>query len=118
VSSLALPLPERPLGPGRRWPRLGAQARDERDAAIALAVQGLEAAAAVAARFALVDFGEVTLAARPGELARAFARGEMGEDEPGGRILAAAAAERRARGGEVGDACRWGVERLLRVAER
>ena len=69
VPSLALPLPERPLPAGRRLPRLSAHARDEREAAIALRSRGLEAAATVAARFAVLDFGEVTLAARPGELA-------------------------------------------------
>jgi hypothetical protein len=118
VSSLALPLPERPLGPGRRMPRLAAHARDEREAAIALALRGLEAVIPVGARFALLDFGEAKLAVRPGELARAFARGEMDEDDPGGRLLAAAVAERRARGDELGDACRWSLERLVRAAER
>ena len=118
VPSLALPLPERPLGPGRRLPRLAAHARDEREAAIALALRGIEAAGPVAARFAVLDFGDLALAARPGELARAFARAEMDEDEPGGRLLAAAVAERRARGEEVGDACRWALERLVRAAER
>ena len=82
---------------GRRLPRLSAHARDEREAAIALASRGLEAAATVAARFAVLDFGEVTLATRPGELDRAFARREMEEDEPGSRLLASAVAERRAR---------------------
>ena len=118
VPSLALPLPERPLGPGRRLPRLAAHARDEREAAIALALRGLEAAAPVGGRLAVLDFGEVTLAARPGELARAFARAEMDEDEPGGRLLAGVVAERRAQGDALGDACRWALERLLRVAER
>ena len=110
--------PERPLPAGRRLPRLSAHARDEREAAIALATRGLEAAATVAARFAVLDFGEVTLATRPGELDRAFARREMDEDEPGSLLLAAAVAERRARGDELGDACRWSLERLVRGAER
>ena len=118
VSSLALPLPERPLPAGRRLPRLSAHARDEREAAIALAARGLEVVAPAGARFVLLDFGEVTLSARPTELARAFARREMDEDEPGGRVLAAAVAERRARGDELGDACRWSLERLVRAAER
>ena len=52
----------------------------------------------MAARFAVLDFGEVTLATRPGELDRAFARREMDEDEPGSLLLASAVAERRARG--------------------
>jgi hypothetical protein len=118
VSSLALPLPERPLGAGRRMPRLAAHARDEREAAIALALRGLEAGTPVGARFAVLDFGEATLAVRAGEIARAFARREMDEDDPGGRRLAAAVAERRARGDELGDACRWSLERLVRAAER
>jgi hypothetical protein len=119
VASLALPLPERPLPGGRRLPRLSAHARDERDAAIALALRGLDAAAPVGARLALVDFGEVALTAvKPGELARAFARAEMDEDEPGDRIRAAAVAERRARADALVDACRWSLERLLRAAER
>jgi hypothetical protein len=111
-------LPERPLSVGRRLPRLSAHARDEREAAIALALQGLDAAAPVGARLALLDFGEVPLTVRPGELARAFARGEMDEDEPGERLLAAAVAERRSLGDALGDACRWSLERLLRAAER
>src|SRR4051812_43610250 len=118
VGSLTLPLPERPLPGGRRLPRLSAYARDEREAAIALALAGLEAAAPVGARLALLDFGEVTLTVRPGELARAFARAEMDEDEPGDGVRAAAVAERRARGDALSDACRWSLERLLRVAER
>jgi hypothetical protein len=118
VPSLVVPLPERPLALRRRLPRLAAHARDEREAAIALAARGLEAASAAAARFAVVDFGEVALVARAGELARAFARGEMDEDEAGGRLLAGAAAERRAQGDDLGDACRWALERLLRAAER
>jgi len=118
VGSLVLPLPERPLPAGRRLPRLVAHARDEREAAIALALRGLEAAAPIGARRAVVDFGDVSLAVRPRELARAFARAEMDEDEVGDRMRAAALGERRGRGDEIGDACRWALERLLRVAER
>jgi hypothetical protein len=118
LPSLALPLPERPLPVGRRLPRLAAHARDEREAAIALTLAGLEAATTLAARFVVLDFGEVTLAPRAGDLARAFARREMEEDDPGGRLLEAAVAERRARADELADACRWALERLVRVAER
>jgi hypothetical protein len=118
ISSLALPLPERSLPAGRRLPRLAAHARDEREAAIGLALAGLEAATTLAARFAVLDFGDVALASRAGDLARAFARREMDEDETGGRLLEAAVAERRARADELGDACRWALERLGRVAER
>lgn len=118
VASLALPLPERPLPLGRRLPRLVAHARDERDAAIALAQAGIDAAAPLGARYAVLDFGEVSLAAGPAELARAFVRREMDEDEPGDRLRAALVAERRARADEIGDACRWSLERLVRAAER
>jgi hypothetical protein len=118
VPSLAVPLAERRLAPGRRLPRLAAHHRDEREAAIALTRRGLEAGAAVAARIAVIDFGEAALTIRPGELARPFARAEMEEDDPGGRLLARAVAERRARAEELGDACRWSLERLVRAAER
>jgi hypothetical protein len=118
VSSLTLPLPERPLAAGRRLPRLGATARDEREAAIALARQALEIAGPAAVRFAVVDFGDVTLSAGPGDLARGFARREMDDGEPGERALAAAAAERRARAEVFLDACRWALELLVRAAER
>ena len=60
----------------------------------------------------------MTLSVRPGELARAFARREMDDGEPGERALAAAVAERRARADELADACRWALERLVRAAER
>jgi hypothetical protein len=118
VAGLTLPVADRPLAAGRRLPRLAAHARDEREAAIALALLGIDAAVPVGARFAVLDFGELALAVRPGELARAFARAEMDEEETGGRLLAAAVTERRARGAEVGDACRWALERLVRAAER
>ena len=119
VASLALPLPERPLPAGRRLPRLAAHARDEREAAIALALRGLEAAAPVGARLALLDFGEVALAVRPGELgARLRARARWTRTNPGTGCCAAAVAERRARADELGDACRWALERLVRAAER
>jgi hypothetical protein len=118
VPSLALPLPERLLPPGRRLPRLAAHARDEREAAIELALRGLEAATTLGARFAVLDFGEVTLVPRAADLAGAFARREMEEDEAGGRLLAAAVAERRARADQILDACRWALERLVRAAER
>jgi hypothetical protein len=118
VPSLAVPLPERRLAAGRRLPRLAAHARDEREAAIALTLRGLEAAAAVAARIAVLDFGEAPLTVRPGELARPFARAEMDEDDAGGRLLARAVAERRTLAEALGDACRWSLERLVRAAER
>ncbi len=118
VPVLALPLPERPLPRGRRLPRLGAPAADERTAAIALAERGLEVGASFGVRAVLVDFGPVALAASAGDYARAFARREVDEEDPGGKLLADALAERRSRGAEISDACRWALERLLGVAGR
>jgi hypothetical protein len=116
--TLALPLPERALAPGKRLPRLSALESDERGAAIALVERGLSLGVSFGARVALLDFGSVPLAASAAALARAFARREVESDEPGGLLLASALAERRARGPEVLDACRWALERLLRSAER
>jgi hypothetical protein len=116
--SMALPLPERPLSPGRRLPRLGAPAADERGAAVALAVAGMEMGVAAGTRLALLDFGPVSLAAREAELARAFARRETSEDEAGHPIFAAATGERRARAPEVLDACGFALDQLARAAER
>jgi hypothetical protein len=119
--TIALPMPEQPLAKGRRMPRLAAAADDERDAAVALAVAGLEMGAASGARLALLDFGPVALAAREAELARAFARGELAPDETdedGHPSLNAAIGERRARAAEILDACGFALDRLARVAER
>ena len=115
VASVGLPLPERPLGAGRRLPRLGALESDERAAAIALAERGLTAVVG-GVRVIVLDFGPVTLAARVRELREAFARRALDED-PGAGVLAAALDERRARGGAMVDACRWAIEGLLGVAE-
>ena len=117
VPSVALPLAERVLPAGRRLPRLAAPARDEREAAIALAARGLAAAGSFGARIAVVDFGPVALAADAGAFARAFARRALGADEPGGMLLASALGERRVRASEILDACQWAVERLLRAAD-
>jgi hypothetical protein len=118
VPTLALPLPERTLAPGKRLPRLSAPESDERGAAIALAETGLSVGISFGVRVALVDFGPVFLAASAAELGRAFARRALEAGEPGGLLLADALAERRARGPEILDACQWSVERLLRAAER
>ena len=117
IASVGLPLGERPLGAGRRLPRLGAADRDERAAAIALAERGLAAGAAGGARSGLLDFGPVDLRASAPALVRAFARRELGDDETGGELLGAALDERRARGPAVLDACRFALEALLRIAE-
>jgi hypothetical protein len=118
VPSLTLPLAERALPAGRRMPRLGAPARDEREAAIGLTERGLAAAGAFGARVAVVDFGGVALAADAARFAQAFARRSVGAGDPGGELLAAAVAERRARSPEILDACRFALERLLRAADR
>jgi hypothetical protein len=118
VGSLTAPLPERPLPRGRRLPRLAATERDERAAAIALAEKALTIGAGAGARRFVVDFGGVALeSVRPESLWRAFARREMDDDESGATLLAAALAERRARGGDITDACLWALERLVRLAE-
>ena len=118
VPTLTLPLPERALAAGKRLPRLSATADDERGAAIGLTEAGLSVGVSFGARVALLDFGAVPLAASAAELARAFARRALEADDPGGLLLADALAERRARGPQVMDACRWSLERLLRAAER
>jgi hypothetical protein len=118
IPSVSLPLAERILPAGRRLPRLGAPARDEREAAIALAVRGLAAAGSFGARAAVVDFGPVALTADPAAFTLAFARRAVGPDDPGGEMLALALAERRARAPEILDACQWALERLLRAADR
>jgi hypothetical protein len=118
VPSLTLPLAERALPAGRRLPRLGAPARDERQAAVALAQQGLSAAGALGAGLAVVDFGGVALAADAARFARAFARRAAGTGDPGAELLAAAVAERRARSPEILDACHFALEGLLRAADR
>jgi hypothetical protein len=117
LSSVSLPLPDRPLAAARRLPHLSALAADERGAAIALAERGLDVAASFGARAALLDFGPLALSVAPGDFARAFARRTQ-EDEPGGELLGKAVAERRARAPEWLDACRWSLERLLRAAAR
>jgi hypothetical protein len=118
IPSIALPLAERALPAGRRLPRLGAPARDEREAAIALAARGLAAAGSFGAQVAVLDFGAVALSADPAAFAQAFARRAIGQGEPGGDLLANALGERRARGPEILDACQWAFERLLRAADR
>jgi hypothetical protein len=118
VPSLTLPLAERALPAGRRLPRLGAPARDEREAAIALAQRGIAAAGAFGARLAVVDFGGVSLAADAARFAQAFARRAVGAGAPGAELLAAAIAERRARSPEILDACQFALEGLLRAADR
>jgi len=118
IPTVALPLAERILPAGRRLPRLAALARDEREAAIALAAHGIAAAGSFGAQIAVVDFGPVALTADAAAFALAFARRAVASDDPGGELLAAALAERRALAPEILDACQWAFERLLRVADR
>lgn len=118
VPSLTLPLPDRPLAAGKRLPRLAAPASDERAAAIALAEQALARATAFGAHVAEVDFGAVFLTAPPGAFARHFARRACAPGEPGASVLERALGERKALAPGVLDACRWSIERLLRLAER
>ncbi len=118
---MAAPLPERVLGPGKRLPRLGAEAPDERAAAIALVGRCLEMAGGVGMKVVALDFGPVTLSAPPGTVARLFARRELGEDDDDDiddGPLSPALRERRARGRALVDACRWSLEGLLPGAER
>ena len=118
VATLTLPLAERVLPVGRRLPRLAAPARDEREAAIALAERGLSAASSFGAQIAVLDFGPVALAADAARFAQAFARRDVAAGDPGGQLLADAVAERRARSPEILDACRFALERLARAADR
>jgi hypothetical protein len=118
VPSLTLPLAERALPAGRRLPRLGAPARDEREAAVALAERGIAVAGAFGARLTVVDFGGVALAADAARFAQAFARRAVGAGDSGAELLAAAVAERRARSPEILDACHFALEGLLRAADR
>ena len=121
--SIALPLPEQPLATGRRLPRLAAAAEDERDAAVALAVAGLEMGAASGARFALLDFGPRVAGgrARPTSRARspvARLRPTRRSERRRSAAERARIGERRARAAEVLDACGFALDRLARVAER
>ena len=79
IPTVALPLAERILPAGRRLPRLAAPARDEREAAIALAAHGLAAAGSFGAQIAVVDFGPVALTADAAAFALAFARRAVGQ---------------------------------------
>src|SRR5437763_14708594 len=87
IPTLTLPLPDRPLGGGKRLPRLGATTPDERAAAIQLSEQALSLAASFGARVAEVDFGSVFLTATPAEFGRHFARRACDAGEPGALVL-------------------------------
>jgi hypothetical protein len=114
VGPPVLPLGDRPLGAGKRLPRLAAPDREERAAAIGLVAQGLADFAPMGVKQALLDLGVVGLAADRAAFRRAFTRRGLEDDQ----VLAAALAERQARGRETLDACQYSLERLLREAER
>jgi len=119
VGAIAAPLPEAPLLPGRRMPRLAARERDERQAAAALATQALALAGSIGTGVVSLRMGPLPLAARTEELARLFRRRELdGDGGDGAVFLGAAMDERRARVAPWLDACRWSLDLLIREAER
>lgn len=115
IPSMTLPLAPRALAPGKRLPVLSASDPEERRAAIALATDGLEAGVAASVRWALLDFGPVSLPVARRDVAASFARRAL-EGDAGGE-LALALAARKAQAERLGDACRWSLERLCRLAE-
>jgi hypothetical protein len=117
LPSVTLPLAPRALPAKKRLPTLAAADREERGAAIALATEGLEATAGAGVRWALLDFGPVTLPVPRAEVAASFARRELGARDVGGADLAVAIRARKALAERLADACRWSLERLVRLAE-
>jgi hypothetical protein len=117
VPSIALPLPPRALAPRKRLPALAASDPEERGAAIALVIEGLDASVAAGVRWALLDFGPVALPVSREELALAFARRELGRGEAGAPDFELARRVRKAVAERLSDACRWSLERLVRPAE-
>ena len=77
VGAIAAPLPEGPLAPGRRLPRLAAPDRDEREAAAALATQALALAGSLGTGVVSLRMGLLPLAARADKLVRFFRRREL-----------------------------------------
>lgn len=118
--AMAAPLGDRALPPGKRLPRLGAEAPDERAAAIELGRRALEMAGGVGMSVVALDFGPVALAIPPTAVARAFARRELGEedDDVEDGPLGPPVRERRGRRRALVDACRWSLEGLLPHADR
>ncbi|HET6279494.1 MAG TPA: hypothetical protein VFH73_00950 [Polyangia bacterium] len=112
------PMPEKVLGPSKRLPRLGAEAADERGAAIAIARQSLEMAGAAGIGLLWVDFGGVVLGSPAAEFVRLFARRQTGKNQPGTQALPDALAERRARSSQLIDACQWSLEALVAESQR
>src|SRR5262249_7413303 len=81
IPSMTLPLAPRGLVRGQRLPALSAPDADERGAAIALAIEGLEAGVGAAVRWALLDFGAVPSPVSRRDLTDSFARRELGPGE-------------------------------------
>jgi hypothetical protein len=117
VPSMTLPLAPRALAPRKRLPSLAASDPEERNAAIALALEGLDAGVAAGVRWALLAFGPVTLPISRAELGASFARRELDPGEAGVSDLLLARDVRKAIGERLADACRWSLERLARPAE-
>jgi sugar phosphate isomerase/epimerase len=115
---LAAPLAERPLQPGKRYPRLGAEAPDERAAAIELGRRTLELGGGVGMKVVTLDFGAVALSTPIEPVARLYARRELEDYDLDQGPLGAALRERRARSGALVDACRWSLEALSPHAAR
>ena len=119
VPVAAAPLLERPLGPGKRLPFLASlEDPEERRAAAELVATTIAAASPLGIGTFTISLGDVGLGVAPERLARSFRRREMDEDEPGGEVLAAALAERRARSPGITDGCRAGLDLVIPAAER
>jgi sugar phosphate isomerase/epimerase len=115
---VSAPLAAARPGPGRRLPYLAARDPEERAAAVALCEATWQGVSAFGARVTALDLGAVALGVGAAEVGRAFARRDLDGGQPGGRLLAAALEERRARSPAILDACRYSLDRLLRAAER
>jgi hypothetical protein len=113
------PLPEAPLGKGKRLPHLAAwDDPEERLAAIKLARRAIDQGGGLEVGLFVLDLGPLALRTREEELRRRFARREMDEGEPGHRLLRTALAERKASAERILDACRASLEPLLAAADR
>jgi hypothetical protein len=115
MPALLAPVPEERPSQYRRLPSLSGD-RDERAAAVELVVRAMQVSRDVGTRTVALDFGRLPLWGEEADLRRHFARRELDEGEPGGRLLAALLAERRSRAEEWVDHCRLAIEALLRYA--
>jgi sugar phosphate isomerase/epimerase len=116
LPALLAPVPEERPSIHRRLPSLAGE-RDERAAAVDLVRRAMQASREAGTRTVVLDFGRLPLPGEEADLRRHFARRELDEDEPGGRLLAAVLGERRTRATEWLDACRLALEALLRLAD-